>query len=259
MFGSADWSQMQIDQQFRCDEVSPAGYRKLPPRAVDTDCINCGNTFSFVKVGAGRLRQVCSKVCKRAYRIQERRRLWQEQQPKPFSCQKCKSTFFSKQTKACYCSAACMAAGVAGKLEARAVASTHRACEKCGELFRPYRPSRDQKRRGQFQRFCSAACGLRVRSTPTQKRKTGALRKSRRSVGFDPLAVLDRDGWHCHLCGRPTPKHLRGTTDLRAPEVDHIDPIAAGGKHEMINAACACRKCNLEKGATPKGQLRLFG
>lgn len=254
---------MQIQSNFRCDEVSSNGYRKLAPRVVDRVCIVCASTFSFVKVGAGRIRAICSTSCTQKRltvgRKEEGRKRWLNQEPSEFSCKRCGKAFLSKQTKASYCSKACTAAGIAKKLEALSIATTHRPCEKCGTLFRPYRPSRDQKRRGQYQRFCSEACGLLLRRTPIQKDATRSRLRLRRVGGFDPIAVLERDGWRCHLCGVKTPKHLRGTTDLRAPEVDHIDPIASGGKHDMLNTACACRRCNLKKGATPKGQLRLFG
>ena len=75
----------------------------------------------------------------------------------------------------------------------------------------------------------------------------------------NPLRVLERDKWTCQLCGEKTPKRLRGSYDDRAPEVDHIIPIAVGGEHSYRNVQCACRSCNIAKSATPKGQLRLFG
>jgi hypothetical protein len=74
---------------------------------------------------------------------------------------------------------------------------------------------------------------------------------------FDPLEVLARDGWRCHICGVSTPKRLRGTYDDRAPELDHIVPLAAGGQHTRLNTACACRRCNIRKSNQPLGQLRL--
>jgi 5-methylcytosine-specific restriction endonuclease McrA/endogenous inhibitor of DNA gyrase (YacG/DUF329 family) len=74
---------------------------------------------------------------------------------------------------------------------------------------------------------------------------------------FDPLEILSRDGWRCHICGISTPKRLRGTYHDQAPELDHIVPLSLGGRHTRINTACACRKCNGAKGATIKGQLRL--
>ena len=72
---------------------------------------------------------------------------------------------------------------------------------------------------------------------------------------IDPLKVFDRDGWKCHLCGCPTPKSLRGTYEDKAPELDHVIPLAAGGTHTWGNVKCSCRSCNGAKGATPIGQL----
>lgn len=93
------------------------------------------------------------------------------------------------------------------------------------------------------------------------KRKTRSVAKMKRRVAaverFDPIEVLERDGWRCHMCGTKTPKRLRGTYEPNAPELDHIIPIAAGGEHSRRNTACACRKCNNDKGARPMGQLRL--
>lgn len=74
---------------------------------------------------------------------------------------------------------------------------------------------------------------------------------------FDPLDVLERDGWRCHICGCRTPKRLRGTYAPNAPELDHIISLADGGEHSPRNTACACRKCNGLKGRRSFGQLRL--
>lgn len=74
---------------------------------------------------------------------------------------------------------------------------------------------------------------------------------------IDPIRVLERDKWRCHICGVKTPKALRGTMDDRAPEMDHIVAIADGGTHTWGNVACACKRCNRIKGASSKGQLGL--
>lgn len=53
------------------------------------------------------------------------------------------------------------------------------------------------------------------------------------------FAVYDRDGWRCRKCGRKT-------NDL---EVDHIYPIAKGGKTTFDNLQTLCHRCNVKKGA----------
>ena len=52
------------------------------------------------------------------------------------------------------------------------------------------------------------------------------------------FAIYDRDGRRCRKCGRRT-------DDL---EIDHIVPIAKGGKSTMDNLQTLCPRCNKEKG-----------
>lgn len=125
-----------------------------------------------------------------------------------------------------------------------------RGCAVCGQRF-------VQERK--WQRSCSPECEAEV------DRKAARVAKSRRRArirnaehhAIDPLAVFARDGWRCRLCGERTPKSLRGTYEPRAPELDHIVPLAAGGGHTWCNVQCSCRRCNGAKGAHPLGQLGL--
>lgn len=135
-----------------------------------------------------------------------------------------------------------------------------RMCE-CGcfimvKQARACEPCRSDKRSAARRAFRQSAVG---RECKKAHRKAGKARK--RGVTAEVVIafnVLQRDGWRCQLCGAKTPKSLRGTYDLRAPEVDHIIPIAAGGEHSYRNTQCACRKCNLAKAGRPLGQMRLF-
>lgn len=52
------------------------------------------------------------------------------------------------------------------------------------------------------------------------------------------FAVYDRDHYRCRKCGRRT-------KDL---EVDHIIPIAKGGKSTFNNLQTLCHRCNVKKG-----------
>lgn len=119
-------------------------------------------------------------------------------------------------------------------------------------------------RNGMCRRCLDAAKMARPKTAKAlaSKRKYRLARKARqrgaRVEPVDPIKVLARDGWRCQLCGVRTPKRLRGSFEARAPELDHIVPIAAGGEHSYRNTQCACRQCNLTKAAKPMGQLRLF-
>lgn len=123
---------------------------------------------------------------------------------------------------------------------------------KCKECSKVYSSQYGDKKR----QFCSKECCEKY-STRIGKGTRRARQFAARYESVNPIAILNRDNWHCKLCGRSTPRKYRGTTKDNAPEIDHIIPLALGGSHTFINLQCLCRKCNQLKGVTPKGQLVL--
>jgi len=57
------------------------------------------------------------------------------------------------------------------------------------------------------------------------------------------FAVFKRDGFCCQYCGAVPPSAVL--------EVDHINPVANGGKNNIDNLITACFDCNRGKGAEP--------
>lgn len=53
--------------------------------------------------------------------------------------------------------------------------------------------------------------------------------------------VFKRDKFTCQYCGRKSPDVIL--------QVDHIIPVANGGKNDMLNLVTSCVDCNLGKGA----------
>lgn len=109
--------------------------------------------------------------------------------------------------------------------------------------------------------LCSDEC-VSERDRRHRISKQKARRAMKRRVRYEvvnPFKVLERDGYRCQLCGKMTIRDKRGSTHPRAPEMDHIVPLAQGGEHTYRNTQCACRSCNSAKGAGPGGQLLLFG
>lgn len=53
--------------------------------------------------------------------------------------------------------------------------------------------------------------------------------------------VFKRDGFVCQYCGATPPSVIL--------HVDHIHPVAGGGKNHIDNLITACEPCNLGKGA----------
>lgn len=123
-------------------------------------------------------------------------------------------------------------------------------CPQCGTCF---------VRRRRWQRACSLTC---VRQARRDSASIGqAMRRARCRIGehdrINPFKVFERDKWRCHICGIRTIKALRGTSEPRAPELEHIVSLKDGGTHTWGNVACSCRQCNRAKGSASFGQLGL--
>lgn len=126
-----------------------------------------------------------------------------------------------------------------------------RKCMDCDALLPP----------AKWQRRCEPCKMARLRHLTPHQNAVKRLHRYRKRAAtvepVDPIKVFDRDGWRCHMCRRPTPRHLRGTYEPRAPELEHIVPLSKGGEHSYRNTACSCRECNLKKGDKVFGQLHL--
>lgn len=90
--------------------------------------------------------------------------------------------------------------------------------------------------------------GLQSAARHAERIARRAILKAARVESVNPFKVFTRDNWRCYLCGCDTPKDLRGTYEPNAPEVEHVVPIARGGKDAYDNVRCSCRQCNGIKG-----------
>lgn len=115
-----------------------------------------------------------------------------------------------------------------------------------------------RRRLGLHKQVCDACILDRKRRLKrVHKLKRRASKRGAEADRIDPIKVFERDKWRCHICGERTPQKYRGTQHDMAPELEHIVSIADGGTHTWGNVACACRRCNREKGASSFGQLGL--
>lgn len=229
-------------------------------------CERCGLGFvqgsrSSKQIAAGSIQKYCSRRCAllsqqgraevRLAHLSERDRARARKGlppvfvPEERSCSYCIAPFIAKTAQSRKCEVC--ASGRKPKLP--------KACVDCGEEVLG---TASKKRCGKCARRASRASHALIHG------RTKKHRQRARKFGVDyepvnPLKVFDRDGWRCQLCGVRTPKKLRGSMDDRAPELDHIHPMAAGGAHSYANTHLACRRCNIDKGARPLGQLLLFG
>lgn len=102
-------------------------------------------------------------------------------------------------------------------------------------------------------RYCSKHCAAKDAKSRRRARKRGAH--------TEPVyrrRIFERDGWRCQLCRRKVDP-TKEVPHPRAPTIDHIVPLAAGGTHEPANVQTACFLCNCVKGDRGIDQLRLLG
>lgn len=205
-------------------------------------CPLCDKTF----IPTHPNQKYCTPECKHENRDKIRR-------PETYKCKGCGEPFSPKRKDSrTFCGRECTQRYQCSEVMDDAKyavpdgATEKRPCFNCDEPF-PVKPG-DRKRK-----YCSPRCrkksAARIAGSTRRKNLKGA-----RVETVDPYEICERDKWRCHLCGVRTPKRLRGTFDPRAPEVDHILPITAGGTHNYANLACACRDCNQKKGNKPLGQ-----
>jgi hypothetical protein len=229
------------------------GVRPANPVPICT-CKGCGKAF---KPGGRDRMTYCSRQCAATHKsavVQGRRAAVRQERYAPKPCIVCATVFTPSNVLQSCCSNPCRERWAETRATESYVRRHPRASYRCAECGIDCIPQYGIKSRA----YCSDACARR------HGRRIGkAVRRARiKGVSFervDPLAVFNRDGWRCQLCGEKTPKRLRGTIKARAPELDHIIPIAAGGEHSYRNTQCACRSCNQDKGAEIRGQLRLVG
>jgi hypothetical protein len=119
--------------------------------------------------------------------------------------------------------------------------------------------------RGHEKRRCSRCRLIRKKKVG---RENGKLRTrcKRFGVEFDSkvtrLAVCNRDGWICAICGVKTIKATSVTNPHpREATLDHITPLSRRTKgNTWDNVQCACRRCNcyMKRDRVTVSQRRMF-
>ena len=182
--------------------------------------------------GPGPQSRYCSRNCYHRTFHHRRLKLYREpSQPLKHTCLHCGVAFHSYQPNAKWCSQACRSSQMPRVPHFRGPFT----CHKCRREYLTR-----SRGGGEGEKYCSRECYF---GRPEVRRKPQRVKER----GLNPYEIFQRDAWRCRLCGKETPRTLRGTTDPRAPEQDHIVPLSLGGIHAPSNLQCLCRACNSSK------------
>lgn len=214
--------------QLYCSVV--CGGKAGHPGNVDRVCVVCDEPFS---ISLQFDRPTCSRACAG----------WLRRHPdgsKPVrECQRCGGSLAGMTLKARYCSRLCIVAArsvKAGKNKSFRVRPAE--CLLCGASL---------SQRTFNALYCSRACqakrGHQYRSAALSNQPVEAV-----PVG-GIFALWD---WHCHICGEPIDKTLRGQHPMMG-SLDHIIPVSHPDYpgHVWENLAPAHLCCNIRKGSLP--------
>lgn len=200
----------------------------------------------------GRLRLFCFECVPKESNGGPRKQ-YQLKNPQARNCPQCGNRFAAGAYGQRFCSRRC---GNKFNNIRRQVLARDRSARECKFCKSEFTPSYGDLRRD----YCSDECQKKAR----YRKKSGSTHRRRaREHGcayedFSKWEIFERDGWRCGICGVSTPRSLSGKQNDRSPQLDHILPLSRGGGHTRSNVQCCCRRCNMEKGARPLGQFRLF-
>ena len=225
----------------------------MPRKIKDRPCQQCGKVFRPRETKYPG--KYCSNEC--TYAARRKPEIITCDRPlEPTACAECGSLYERASKKQITCSRDC---GMRRSIRMRSMQMNPeryeaKPCLECGKVFTPVYGERAWGR-------CSPECKEKARARAAKKQhrigkaKRRAIERGAEADSIDPIKVFERDGWRCQLCGRKTPKALRGKHQPSSPELDHIVPLSRGGPHTYANTQCACRECNGNKGASILGQL----
>jgi hypothetical protein len=194
-------------------------------------CAFCGEEFQSKRSGAVYCSQQCNNRAAYAVRYPP---------IMPRECEYCGEIYQPIKINARYCGRACQGSAWydANYTPAVPVMITV-SCEYCGMEFRAWRTTR---------KYCSKRCDFY--DHPSRSARSNKARAERYGVEYegniDPLEILNRDNWLCHICSHPIGQSYVWP-DGRSGSMDHVVPVSKGGSHTRDNLKAAHLRCNIHK------------
>ena len=99
-------------------------------------------------------------------------------------------------------------------------------------------------------------CSRRCKDIVCRGRRDDRIKQTERDKAVKIKTVYERDSGICYICGckcdfndwKPS-KNRAWSAEDTYPTIDHVLPIAKGGKDTLDNVRLACWKCNVTKGS----------
>lgn len=127
--------------------------------------------------------------------------------------------------------------------QAHATPPRQAQCGFCRKGFETHQPNAEH---------CSTRCrraawkARQVNLAKLESDRRRALMQGAYVADVDRQEIFERDGWVCQLCHEPVDRSLVFPHKMAA-SLDHIVPLARGGKHEPSNTQLAHFICNSAK------------
>lgn len=194
------------------------------------------------------------------------KKLKQPPAPKPtIACKQCGTPHIQRRKGSIYCSAACAKkANSIRRAEHRAEISRQwrkNNVERVHSTAKAYRKANKHKETERMRRWIEhnperfkQNVNRWIVNNP-EKVRAAQLRRARAELDGNATPKLIEAKWKasnktCHLCGDPIDPNLPSRLRM-ARTIDHITPIARGGKHDLDNIDFAHRSCNSSKKDKP--------
>lgn len=187
-------------------------------------CQVCGIEYVGTVNGNGVINKYCSANCNATASY------WKTTKRHSKTCEGCGKQFNGAATHR-FCSYACSNRVAASTYWKQRIDSE---CPRCGKTF-------TGKPR---QKFCSAQCNGLTQADTRRARKRGAF-----VATVYPHEIYERDKGTCQLCHEPVDIEVKWP-DEKSLSLDHVIPLARGGKHCPENVQLAHLGCNNHKRAS---------
>ena len=228
----------------------------MSTKRINKNCLYCGNSFSIPPC-RDRIIHCCSSECKKAHRVEKSEKA---KQSRKSLCIKCGALFFPRKWQidtgiGKYCSKQC------AHIDVVVAAHTDKANKKRSKSYvLAINEGRMTHKRGEeHPQWLGGKIAARRRRTNSGKANV-ALKEYRKN---NPHKTRE---WHQNRRTRKQGRLPRGTVEniylLQKQScavckvhlgddyhVDHIHPLAKGGKHEKHNIQLLCPTCNVRKSA----------